>query len=188
MNEITIYKIYCKDESIKDIYIGSTCDFKQRKKQHKYCCNNINGNKYKCYKYVFIRENGGFDNWIIESITTCSTEEQYKMERWHIENSEHTNLNKSIPTRTEDEWRLDNKEKLNEYAKQYKEVNKEKLKEYNKEYIKQYREVNKEKINEKKKEKMTCECGSTFRKCDKARHEKTNKHKNYNINLNSKVL
>ena len=83
---------------------------KEEKRDHKSCCNNINGNKYNRYKYVFIRENKGWDNWIIESITTCSTEEQYKMERWHIENSEHTNLNKSIPTRTEDEWRLDNKE------------------------------------------------------------------------------
>ena len=113
MNEITIYKIYCKDESIKDIYIGSTSDFKRRKNGIiNHCCNNINGNKYNRYKYVFIRENKGWDNWIMEKITTCSTEEQYKMERWHIENSEHTNLNKSIPTRTEDEWRLDNKEKI----------------------------------------------------------------------------
>ena len=78
---------------------------------------------YNNYKYVFIRENKGWDNWIMEKITTCSKEEQYKMERLHIENSEHTNLNKSIPTRTEDEWRLDNKEKIKEYY----EVNKENI-------------------------------------------------------------
>ena len=140
------------------------------------------------YKYVFIRENGGFDKWIMENLLPLvQKKNRYKMERLHIENIEHTNLNKSIPCRTKDEWRLDNKEKikeyakqyrecstknkLNEYAKQYKEVNKEKLNEY----AKQYKEVNKEKIKEKQKEKMTCECGSTFTKCNKARHEKTNK-------------
>ena len=48
MNEITIYKIYCKDESIKDIYIGSTCNFKQTKNGNtNHCCNNSNGSNYK---------------------------------------------------------------------------------------------------------------------------------------------
>jgi len=210
MNEITIYKIYCKDESIKDIYIGSTSNFKKRKGEHKSCCNNINGKEYNYYKYVFIRENKGWDNWIMESITTCSKEKQYTIERWYIENVEHTNLNKSIPTKTKQEWRLDNKQKIIEQSKQYYNINKEKIikqtrqyyknnKEKNDEQMKKYREVNKEKIKEYKKqyyettkakikEKMTCDCGSTFRKRDKPRHEKTNKHKNYYINLNSKVL
>ena len=45
MNEITIYKIYCKDESIKDIYIGSTSNFKRRKRDHRSRCNNSNGDE-----------------------------------------------------------------------------------------------------------------------------------------------
>ncbi len=160
MNEITIYKIYCKDQNIKDIYIGSTSNFERRTFQHKYCCNNTNSKYYNNYKYVFIRENKGWDNWIMKSIITCSKEEQYKMERWHIENVEHTNLNKSIPTRTE---------------KEYYEINKEKVKEYKK----QYYENNREQIKEKQREKITCECGVTFRKDNKIRHNKSNKHQNY---------
>ena len=59
----TIYKLCCKDTSIKDIYIGSTTNFRQRKSQHKNCCNNENNKHYNYRLYKFIRENGGFDNW-----------------------------------------------------------------------------------------------------------------------------
>ncbi len=55
-----IYKIYCIDETIKDIYVGHTTHFIQRKYQHKLLCNNLK-NVLKIYK--IIRENGGWDNW-----------------------------------------------------------------------------------------------------------------------------
>ena len=58
-----IYKICCKDLSIQDIYIGSTTNFKSRKCRHKTTCNNINDKSYNHYKYEFIRNNGGWDNW-----------------------------------------------------------------------------------------------------------------------------
>ena len=51
-----IYKIYCIDETIKDIYVGHTTHFIQRKYQHKLLCNNLK-NVLKIYK--IIRENGG---------------------------------------------------------------------------------------------------------------------------------
>jgi predicted GIY-YIG superfamily endonuclease len=56
-----IYKIVCKDESIKDLYVGHTTNFDKRKYQHKLCCsqniknNNINNSKI----YKTINENGG---------------------------------------------------------------------------------------------------------------------------------
>jgi len=187
MNEITIYKIYCKNESIKDIYIGSTSYFKKRKKSHKSCCNNSNGSRYNNYNYVFIRENGGWNNWIMESITTCSKEERYKMERWHIENIENTNLNKYMPCRTEEEYykinkeyREKNKEAKKENNRQYYKDNKEKIKEEAKQYYYKNKDKfnNKEKMKERK-EKITCECGATFRKDNKIRHNKSNKHQNY---------
>jgi hypothetical protein len=55
-----IYKIYCKDESIKDIYVGHTTNFIQRKAGHKSACNNEK-NDVKIYK--IIRKNGGWNNW-----------------------------------------------------------------------------------------------------------------------------
>ena len=55
-----IYKIYCKDEYITDIYVGHTTNFIQRKSTHKAACNNQK-NDLKIYK--IIRENGGWNNW-----------------------------------------------------------------------------------------------------------------------------
>ena len=53
-----IYKIYCKDENVKNIYVGHTTDFEVRKNSHK------NSSKYSNLKiYKTIRENGGWDNW-----------------------------------------------------------------------------------------------------------------------------
>ena len=56
-----IYKLCCKDANITDIYVGSTTNFKQRKKEHKADCHNENNKNYNRPVYKFIRENGG--NW-----------------------------------------------------------------------------------------------------------------------------
>ena len=55
-----IYKIYCKDETITDIYVGHTTNFTKRKCLHKTACNDLN-NKLKIYNTI--REYGGWDNW-----------------------------------------------------------------------------------------------------------------------------
>jgi hypothetical protein len=55
-----IYKIYCKDESITDLYVGHTTNFIQRKYSHKIACNNLN-NDLKIYNVI--RSNGGWENW-----------------------------------------------------------------------------------------------------------------------------
>ena len=165
--EIIIYKLYCKNNEIKDCYIGSTRNIKKRIKEHKSCCNNENSEKYNQYKYVYIRENGGFNNWDFKILCKCPKEDRYKMERWYIENCKESNLNKYIPTRTHKEYYQKNKEKIKEYY--------EKNKEYKKEYDKEYREKNKE----KRKQKMTCICGSVFRINTKSRHCRSLKHQKY---------
>jgi hypothetical protein len=45
------YKIYCKDPSVNDIYIGRTIDFVRRKCTHMYCCINpkASNHNYKLY-------------------------------------------------------------------------------------------------------------------------------------------
>jgi hypothetical protein len=64
-----IYKIYCKDESIKDIYVGHTTNFTQRKYSHKINSNNLKNN-VKIYETI--RHNGGWDNWdMIEIAKYC---------------------------------------------------------------------------------------------------------------------
>jgi hypothetical protein len=199
--EIIIYKLYCKNNEIKDCYIGSTGNIKTRIKEHKYSCNNENLKKYNQYKYVYIRENGGFDNWDFKILCKCPKDDRYKMERWYIENCKESNLNKSIPTRTHKEYYNKNKDKIKEkykeykkeyyqknkeYKKEYREKNKEKKKEYHKEYreknkekIKEYYQKNKEKNKEKRKQKMTCICGSVFVIHTKSRHCRSLKHQTY---------
>jgi predicted GIY-YIG superfamily endonuclease len=44
-----IYKIFCKDPSIKEIYIGHTTNFVTRKSEHKTSCKNSN-----IYIYIYI--------------------------------------------------------------------------------------------------------------------------------------
>ena len=54
-----IYKIFCKDTNITDIYVGHTTNFTQRKYQHRISCSSQN----KLKIYDVIRKNGGWDNW-----------------------------------------------------------------------------------------------------------------------------
>ena len=63
-----IYKIFCKDKNVKDVYFGSTTNFRQKKYLHKTSCNN---NKTNNYFYSIIRENGGWDNWDMIEIEHC---------------------------------------------------------------------------------------------------------------------
>jgi hypothetical protein len=63
-----IYKIYCNDSSVTDIYVGHTTNFIKRKYQHKTLCNN--SSKLKIYD--IIRQNGGWDNWnMVEIAKYC---------------------------------------------------------------------------------------------------------------------
>ena len=62
------YKIYCKDPSINELYIGHTTNFIQRKYAHKQSCLNIKNHNYNCKLYDVIRDNNGWDNWRMEII------------------------------------------------------------------------------------------------------------------------
>jgi hypothetical protein len=171
-----IYKLkHNEDYDDTNIYVGSTSNFKNRKNQHKTVCNNEKAKYYNLNLYQYIRDNGGWDNWVIipiEEYPCNSKKELLIRERHHIDLLRST-LNRNIPGRTVKEWyednkehiaeikkkyREDNKEKIAEIAKEYYENNKEKLKKYyndNKEKIaeisKEYYENNKEKINERDK-------------------------------------
>jgi len=132
-----IYKLCCKDPSIEDFYVGSTTNFIKRKADHKSHCYNENSKKYKCYKYQFIRDNGGFNNWdmiLIKYYPTDSKRNLEMEERRIIEELKPT-LNKNIPTRDKKEWSI-------EYRKEYYENNKEIIAEKKKKKKKKKRKVN----------------------------------------------
>jgi len=67
-----IYKITCKNEAIKDVYVGHTTNFVQRKYAHKQGC--INN---KCKLYEIIRANGGWTNWQMEIIDFFNCADHY---------------------------------------------------------------------------------------------------------------
>jgi len=164
-----------------EIYIGSTCQK---------LCNRMSGhsrdfrkfkNKYTSAKLF---ELGDVQIILIEDCPCDRKEQLLKRERFHIE--QNNCVNKSLPGRNHKEWREDNKEILKQKRKErveknkdfYLEVNKKcynKLREKRLKEKKQYYEKNIEKM----KEKETCECGSTFIKRAKARHEKTIKHQKH---------
>jgi hypothetical protein len=89
-----IYKIYCKDDSIKDLYIGHTTNFIKRKYQHKISSKN-DSNKLNIYK--FIREYGGWENWdMVEiAIYNCKNSEEARIKEQHHYEMQKSLLNSS---------------------------------------------------------------------------------------------
>ena len=73
-----IYKITCKDPSIKDVYVGHTTNFVQRKHAHKQSCINEKSSTYKCKLYKVIRENGGWHNWMMEIVNFFNCADHYE--------------------------------------------------------------------------------------------------------------
>lgn len=202
MENAIIYKILCKDELIKDCYIGSTFNFDVRYNEHKSVCNNENSHCYNLKVYQFIRNNGGFDNFKFEILLSFDCDRRTR----EIEIKEQEYLDEFKPSlnsckayQTEEgkkeykkEHYENNKEKIKlyyqsnkEYIKEYQENNKEKIKDYQKEY-KEYNKENNKKHYEKHKakflEKVNCNCGGKFTYTNKSTHEKTQRHQKF-INL-----
>lgn len=183
----TFYKIVCKDENIKDCYVGKTKDFKNRIKNHKSKCNNENSAQYNFKLYQFIRENGNIDNWNIIEIEKdeYDDKEACLRERYWFEEL-NANLNSEIPSRTQKEWSKQNnkinREKQNEKLQIWRNnLTNEKRKEINerrKEKDKEYRD----KIRDKLNEKFVCECGGKYTKTGKSKHLKTKLHQEYLLN------
>jgi hypothetical protein len=68
-----IYKITCIDTAVKDVYVGHTTNFVQRKHAHKQSCINST-----CKVYEVIRANGGWKNWKMEIINFFDCKDHYE--------------------------------------------------------------------------------------------------------------
>lgn len=137
----------------------------------------------------------------LEEKYPCNTKEELTgREGWWIRNNDC--VNKCIPGRTDAVYYQDNKDKILEQTKKYYEKNKDKMLEKCKEYYKKnkdnqkeqrtkYRKENKDKINKQIKdwhlknkeykkacdaEVFNCECGFTYTRSNKARHQKSKRH------------
>jgi len=182
------------------VYVGSTTNFTKRKQQHKQRCLNEKNKNHNLKVYVSIRDYDGWENWNMIKICDypCNNKREAELKEDEYMTELKANMNMKRASRTQQQYREDNKEKIKEYY----EDNKEKLQEYKKEYNKEYRENNKEriqeycennkeKINQQKKEyyetnkstileknkiKIKCECGCEVTKNDLKRHQKTKKN------------
>jgi len=159
------------------VYVGSTTNLTKRKQHHKESCLNINHKRHNLKLYVNIRENGGWENWIMIKICDypCDNrreaekeEDKYMMVLKANMNSHRAFLTEEEKKEYKQQYKKDNKDIIKEKDKEYRENNKGKKKEYNKEY----RENNRDKINEK----ITCGCGCVIIRNNSKRHERTKKH------------
>ena len=142
-----VYKISCLNNEVKEFYIGSTKDLKDRISKH----NNFYKNNYNWKVYKFIRENGGINNWEIIPI------EIYECEMTKPQLNSQRALGRDIERKykTKKEWIKNNR---NKYLKNRKE----------------YYEKNREKLNDKQNEKGNCPyCSKEMIKNNIKRHIKT---------------
>jgi len=194
MTIYTFYQIVCNDKTVKESYVGSSVNFKDRKSRHKCNCNSPNSKCYNFKIYKFIRDNGGWNNFnfiTLKEIVCADKYEAHKIEQSYInelnpelnERLSYTGLTKLEYSKKYNlDYNRNHKQYFKEYYKQYSQDNKKYNKQYKKDneqilkqYNKQYRILNKEKINEA----YCCLiCKGPYTNSNLARHEKTNKHKN----------
>jgi len=167
INDYTFYKIVNVNADCEMMYVGSTCNMKQRRKKHKGDCNNPNAQGYNFKVYKTIREHGGWDEFNMIEIGTAEQitlteahviEETYRIELkanmntrrcYGIESAEYHKQyyidNSDKIKEQQKQWHVNNADKINERKKEYYVNNVDKIKERQKEY----RVNNAEKLKER---------------------------------------
>jgi hypothetical protein len=175
-----IYKLCCKNESIPDIYIGSTKNHKQRELQHQSACNMLHNRKV----YNFINDNGGWDGWDFVVIDTVdgNAEMLLRAERyWYDKYAPSLNTNSVLLTENEriekrkaacKRHYLENRESLIEQQLIHRVNHMEAYLAYQK----MYRTKNRDAISIKMKTKNDCPCGGKFTYSNKLKHLDSAKH------------
>jgi len=139
-----------------NIYVGSTIDFRSRKKQHKSSLTNENSKSYNIKLYKTIRQNAGEWDMQPHSIFPCGSKLELSIEEERVRQILKADLNSQTcgtgMTRSE-------------YKKQH-----------NKQYHETHYDKYKDDANEKKRQKVTCECGCDVNKSYLSSHRKSKKH------------
>jgi hypothetical protein len=193
-----IYKITCKDPSIKDVYVGHTTNFVQRKHSHKQSCINEKSPNHQCKLYKIIRENGGWYNWNMEIINffNCKDHFEARIKEQEYFVSLNATLNSVEPMpKPKDKLTLDNN--INENKIIYKceicnitcqNANLLEVHNQTKKHIKLNSDDKNDNISDKLNYKFHCENYNfnCFKESNYNKHLLTNKHKtltNPNSNL-----
>jgi len=130
-----IYKLV--SSSTDKIYIGSTIrTLDSRLYEHKTKTNQSSSRLF----------GNDMDIVLIENYPCNSRYELEVRERYWIENTENV-VNKTIPTRTRKEHYNDNIETLREYAREYRNINKDDINRKKRESSREYRRKNKKEVN-----------------------------------------
>jgi len=136
-----IYKIVCNQTGLT--YYGSTTQpLYKRKHQHEKAYERfLEGKTGPHYKSFEVLQGKDYEIILVEELQCENKEQLLRQERFHIENNEC--VNKNIPTRTQKEYRDENKESMKEWridnedvVKAHRDANKEKQREYMREYKK----------------------------------------------------
>lgn len=183
-----IYSLYDHLDGL--CYIGSTTksiEWRLKKHESKYKCY-VNGTYSKFLSPFKILRNGDYDISLLKQVEVSSIQKLREIEGDFIKKTDC--VNKLVAGQTRKQYRDRNKENIKNKGKIYYEQNSESIKnkqklyyEQNSEVIKekqrQYEQRNKERTKQRKTTKITCVCGSTICKGDKAKHERTKKHINF---------
>lgn len=197
-------KIYKVINSVNDnVYIGSTAvSLSYRMGDHRL---KTRRGKFKEGSLQYHMNNLGIDKFKIILIENypCDTKEELKKREQYFINEMKPAYN-LMDAYLDDETRAMKKKKCQyayhqknkDKAKEYREKNKEKIAERYKTYSQTekakkskaesnaiYKQNNKEKINARRNESYECSCGSTMRRDEKARHERSKKHQEYVNNI-----
>ena len=151
-----IYKLISK-EMPGLVYYGSTIQtLKQRMTKH------MSSSNTSCSKALFAY---GTPEIILIEDYPCNSRKELEIEegKYHRGNE---CINKYVAGRTDKEYYIDNKAKINEQSKIY-------------------RENNKDKISEQNRVQYDCECGGKYTYSHKSQHFKTKKHQEF---ISSKIV
>lgn len=124
----------------------------------------------------------------------CTEEESVAIERAYIET--YICVNEKLPGRTPEEWREYYKVEIAEKKKEWYELNKKRILEEKHTYRqlkkieiatyeKKYRALKHVEISKRRNKKYTCICGKICVHSSKARHERSQFHKNFTLNIGS---
>lgn len=113
----TIYKIFCRDPAITDIYVGQTINFDSRRYSHGV------SSMYKHLRlYEFIRSHGGWKNWKMVRVREYpNCKDKFELDRleWYWWFKLGATLNSLVPGRVCNFEKSKYKEKLFEKTEEY---------------------------------------------------------------------
>ncbi len=178
----SVYKLCCRDPSITDCYVGSTCNVRTRRDAHRRQCIYPSQKDHNLRLYQFIRAHGGWDNWtmVVLEEFSCETKTQRdtREHEWKLRLGEAASLNSRDAAAYARAGGVAayKKQHFEKHKAKYQEANKQRYEE-NKEAIsarhKEWYELNKARISAKGRERITCEmCGASVCRAYLKKHKK----------------